>query len=280
MKKEKFDFVFSIGAACSCSVMLRELGLQYASFPLDWTGNATAGSREGMRRATESIVGGFANWLKEENLVRSPENDSKQHLAFFDNGPGLFFAHEFPLGEDFHAVYPAVVEKYARRMARLRKLLLSSRKVLVVWVSDPRAEGDVTESDIRQCLSALGKAYPKAEFRMFAANCAPGVNPESMQVLEGDGFVCCAFDYRALTDGSPVWGIRNELFKPLMDRYEAVDYRTRAEKRENARRRRARDMVKFKSTSTLDLFMTKLKFKLYRHLGRRLERKGVLPGKA
>jgi len=81
---------------------------------------------------------------------------------------------------------------------------------------------------------------------------------------------------QVFTEGERTWDVRTELFSPLLDRYEAVDYRTRAEKRANAKRERAREYEKFKATSPLDLILTKMRFKLYRHLRRRLERKGVL----
>ena len=99
-----------------------------------------------------------------------------------------------------------------------------------------------------------------------------------MRVERGDGYECFSFDYRVVTDGEPIWEVRRDLFAPLFDRFESADYRTFAEKRANAKRERARDMERFKATSALDLLATKLKFKLYRHLKRKLERKGVLDG--
>ena len=34
--KQHYDFVFSLGQACSCSSSLRAAKLQYASYPFDW----------------------------------------------------------------------------------------------------------------------------------------------------------------------------------------------------------------------------------------------------
>ena len=99
-----------------------------------------------------------------------------------------------------------------------------------------------------------------------------------MRSFCGDGYECYAFDYRVDTVGEPTWEIRRDLFAPLLERFEVVDYRTRAEKRANAERERSREWEKFKATSTLDFWLTRIKFKLYRHLERGLERKGVLAG--
>ena len=32
----EYDFIFSIGEACSCTSVLRNSGLQFESYPLDW----------------------------------------------------------------------------------------------------------------------------------------------------------------------------------------------------------------------------------------------------
>ena len=41
MSVKKYDFVFSIGEACSCTQVLRQQGLQNASYPFDWLFGST-----------------------------------------------------------------------------------------------------------------------------------------------------------------------------------------------------------------------------------------------
>ena len=278
MSRERFDFVFALGAGCSCSMMLREKGLQLASFPLDWVGTPHFGAAGDIRAKTDIIVGGFKNWFMRKNLERAPEYDTPKHLGYLDRGTGLYFTHDVAVGSDMDHDYQAASEKYARRIDRFLKLLSKSRRVLAVWVNDPRIQGEVGAEDVQYCLDAFRKAYPGAEFKIVAVNCAHGVKPESMRALRGEGFECYSFDYRVTTDGEPTWEIRRDLFSPFLERFAVVDYRTRAERRANARRERAREYERFKATSLFDLWFTKLRFKLYRHLKRRLERKGVLAG--
>ena len=278
MKKKKYDFIFSLGAACSCSVLLREMGLQYASFPLDWVGNMHLESSKAIRKAAELVAKGFPDWMKKENLARKPSDDTPHHLGYFDSGSGLFCVHEFMSGGDFESEYPAVAEKYIRRIKRFRHILETSKKVLAVWISDPRAKGDVTESDISEVIKTLAAAYPHIDFHLFIANFKQGVLPTSDKAgfICKDNFVCHAFDYRAISNDSQAWAINNDLFRPLLERYKTKDYRSHAEKRANANRKKARDYEKFKATSLLDYILTKAKFKLYRHLERRLTKKGIL----
>ncbi len=277
MNKERFDFIFSLGAGCSCSMMLREKGLQLASFPLDWVGTPDFGAAGDIRAKTDIVVGGFDNWFKKENLVRSPVYDTPKHLSYFDRGTGLYFTHDVEVGSSLDHDYPAASEKYARRIDRFLKLLAGARRVLAVWVNDPRIPGEVREEDLRYCLEAFRRKYPRAEFKIIAANCVHGVKPSAMRIARGEGYECYSFDYRAFTEceDDQIWEIRRDLFAPLLERFEVADYRTRSEKRENAKRERARAMEKYKATSALDLWLTRFKFKAYRHLKRSLERKGV-----
>ena len=243
MRKERFDLVFPLGAGCSCSIMLREKGLQLASFPLDWVGNVDLSASSGIRATTDILVGGFRNWFARENVERAPAYDSPNFLGYFDRGTRLYFTHDIAVGSDLERGYPSASAKYARRIDRFLKLLAGARRVLAVWVGDPRMEGAVDEGDIRYCLDAFQRAYPRAEFRVMAANCVHGLRFEEMRVLRGEGYECFSFDYR--------------------------------ERRANAGRERARDMERFRATSLPDLWLTKAMFRLQRHLRRRLERRGV-----
>ena len=278
MKKERFDFVFALGAGCSCSMMLREKDLQMLSFPLDWVGTPSLGASRDIRTRVDIIVGGFKNWFLKENLERSPEYDSPKFLGYLDRGTGFYFTHDIAVGSDLESGYPAASAKYARRIERFLKILSGARRVLAVWIKDPRIPGEVNADDMRYCVDAFRMAYPGSDFKVIAVNCVPGLGAESMRVERGDGYECYSFDYRVVTEGEPTWEVRRDLFAPMLERFSSADYRTREEKRANARRERARDMERFKATSALDLLVTKIRFKVYRHLKRGLERKGVALG--
>ena len=278
--KEKFDFVFALGSGCACSRMLREHGLQYASFPLDWVGGISfsVGAGAALKRTADIVVSDFANWFREENLERIPDFDTSRYDSYIDRGTQLYFTHDIPSGGDLHSCHPATQERYRRRIARFLSCAKSAKKMLAVWVSDPRDPGEIAEADVCAALAALRGRYPKAEVKMFVAKCLEGTPPDRAVVKRGDGWELALFDYRSATEGPPTWEVRSEMFSPIFDRFEAVDYRTRAEKRANAAREKKREYEKFKASSPIDLLLTKLRFKIYRHLKRRLEKKGVLEG--
>ena len=67
MSRERFDFIFGMGAGCSCSRMLRERGLQYASFPLDWVGDPCLDAGADIRLVADLAAGGFREWFEKES---------------------------------------------------------------------------------------------------------------------------------------------------------------------------------------------------------------------
>ena len=57
-----FDLAFSLGFSCGCSRALRAAGLQFASYPLDWTGSP------GIVESARMIASDFAGWLERDDL--------------------------------------------------------------------------------------------------------------------------------------------------------------------------------------------------------------------
>ncbi len=278
MKRERFDFVYGLGSGCSCWRILRERGLQFASFPLDWVGRPGWRGGEGLRKVAGLVVGGFAHWFEVANLERFPALDSPRHDAYLDRASGLCYVHDFDKGDDLHVRYPEIAAKYARRIARFHARMAASRKVLLFWIADPRDAGEIAADDVRFAQEAFARRYPGVTFRFIVASCAPGLPPGRARVVRGDGFELHAFDYRVATEGDPTWEVRTEMFAPVFDRFACVDYRTRAEKRANAKRERAREYEKFKAKSWWELVASRLQYKIYCHFRRRLDRKGVLKG--
>ena len=132
-KHERYDLVFSLGAACACSVALRRAKLQFASFPLDWLALGTPLSR------AKLVASHFEGWLEKDDfkyLGTNPVNG----LGMFDNvRTGLKHLHDFADGP-IEKSYDTVRAKYARREARLYDLAEKSRRILCAYVSRPTVE--------------------------------------------------------------------------------------------------------------------------------------------
>lgn len=277
MKKERFDLVFSLGSGCGCSRVLRERGLQFASFPLDWVGRL-GDTGLALRRSADLVASGYFRWCEEENLIRAPQHDSVKYDSYFDRETGLYFTHDVSSGGNLHEEYPQIAAKYARRISRFDALATCARKILVVWIADPRDDGVVREDDARHALASFRRKYPQSAFRLLALSCMPGVTVGAAHVVCGEGYELYGFDYRLITDGVRTWDIRTDLINPLLDRFEAVDYRTWAEKRANRHREQEHAYEKFKANTFFELLVNRFQFKLYRHLKRALDKKGVLKG--
>lgn len=68
MFEKKYDFVFGIGEACSCSTALRAAHLQIQSFPTDWLAGGD------IKERTALIVSDFKDFFNAEDLKYTGDN--------------------------------------------------------------------------------------------------------------------------------------------------------------------------------------------------------------
>ena len=266
---DRFDLVFGLGSACSCSQTLRAAGLQLASFPLDWVSGGDLACR------TKLVLDGFADWMTADAWERQENPGAFKHDTYLNRVTGFVHPYDFDQGKTVAESYPSVKAKYDRRIARLLGLLANAKRVLLVWVGDPRDAQPLTAADVERCLAAFRSRYLGAEFQMLALDCRPGVPPEKAEVTDGDGFRLVAFDYRCRTADAPAWTVEPDLLQPLFAGLSVRDYRTDAERRAYAAAQRRRELERFGASNAVQLLVTKLQYRLYRHLCRHLARKNV-----
>lgn len=269
MKNDVFDLVFSLGSACSCSSMLRSSALQFASFPLDWVSGST------LRRRVELLTDRFENWLEEEDLKLVQNANAFGHDTYINNRTGLCHPHDFDKGIRLNEALPAVKDKYARRINRLFNLITSSRRVLAVWISDPRDGCRPTDEDILWSLQALKTKFPGQEFKMLVLECLPDVDLASAQQIHRPDFDVFSFDYRLTASGAQPWDVWGEPITMVLSSYSCKDYRTKAEKKKHKEAKKKRAYQRFAAKSPLSFTINKLQFNLWRRLKRNLERKGI-----
>lgn len=266
---ERFDLVLGLGSACSCTQALRAAGLQLASFPLDWVSGGDLKTR------TDLVTGGFAGWMSEDAWTRVDNPGAFKHDTYLNRRTGLVHPHDFDQRQPLSVSYPAVKAKYDRRVARLLGLLADAKRVLLVWIGDPRDARPLTAADVERCLAAFRARYPGAAFEALALDCRAGTPPERAEAVDGDGFRLVAFDYRSRAADAPPWAVEPGLLLPYFARLSVRDYRTDAERRAFAAAVRRRARERFGASNAVGLFLTQLQYRLYRHLCRRLKRKGV-----
>lgn len=156
VQKKSYDLIASIGVNCGCSGFLRRCKLQYASLPFDW--NFCASFDEHIR----TIVNDFAGFLDLQKLQFTPKEDeekSDRSCDYYRNTQnGFLFLHDFPIGVPLNESYPAVREKYQRRIGRLYRRIAKAQKVLFVWFC---AQDWLETEQVIEAQRQLAQKFPK-----------------------------------------------------------------------------------------------------------------------
>lgn len=161
--KEKYDFIFSIGEACSCSIALRNNGLQCRSMPFDWVAWPNLMVRSRM------FQNNFCDWLPKDSLQHIGELlvEKVPKNVYRNTKTGTIFNHDFPLHQPLDEAYPAVKEKYDRRIARLYKMIRSSKSVLAVNLATPSSNLNYTNEQLLQVKNTLSECFPGVNIHLL-----------------------------------------------------------------------------------------------------------------
>lgn len=247
--KRQYDLAIGLGAACSCSQILRHAGLQKLSFPFDWLTPADTGKtyEEDLIRRTAHICADFDGWIRKEDFHTRGENDG-DHLTngmidYVNTRLGLQFIHDFPRLTPFDQVFPAVQAKYQRRIDRFLGLLRRSQRILVLRVERPDLEFSTPIRDFETARGMLQDKYPDKRFDFIAF--VPCLElPYAQRRIEHptDWLTLVSFDYRShqpnVASNQPDFETTRAV---LLDLASVRDYRTQEEirqHRESTRRKK------------------------------------------
>ena len=253
-----YDLIVPLGFACSCSQILRRAGLQLASFPWDWVGTPPPSER------CRLICTGFKDWMNLEDLQWAGKNDTFGHEEVRNVRTGLIIMHDFAQGVSIEEQYPAIAEKYTRRIARLDKLLKESKKILLVHIDTPVSPRPLPVEDCQKAIETMAAKYPNAEFNFLLLNLEPGRSIENrVDETPLPGVRRIAFDFKGYAPGTPAYGIEINMIADLLEReYRVRDYRTKEEiasfnKARNAKRRQKmeRKMAELGATTPLQYWL-------------------------
>ena len=265
----RFDFVFGLGSACLCSESLRQAGLQFASYPFDWVSGGDIRSR------TDMVVGDFEGWLERDDFEYVGNPEAFGHDSYFNRRTGLLHPHDFAIGRPMAESYEDVRRKYDRRVSRLMERIRASRTVLVAWFVDPQDPRDVPEADIRYCIDGLSRKFPGVKFSLICLDYVKGLPLGARPDLRGDDFVKVACDYKSQSKDAKPFEIDMAPIQAVLSAYSAVDYRTASERRSHRKAERMREYGRFAAKGFLDYALTRMQFKVWKHLKKRLERRGM-----
>ena len=222
---DQYDLIVPLGYACSCSQSLRRAKLQLASFPWDWVGVPPPSER------CRLICDGFKNWMNLEDLKWAGINDTFGHEEVLNTRTGLIIMHDFITGVPIEDQYPTIAAKYARREARLDRLLKTSKRVLLVSIDTPVSPAPVPPEDGRKSIEIMSAAYPNASFDFLLLNLDIGrAKEDRIDEKPVPGVRRIAFDYKSYAPDAPSYGVDiSMLAEFLRSEYSVRDYRTKEE---------------------------------------------------
>lgn len=128
---KRYDLIFSIGEACSCTQALRDSGLQIYSNPLDWLYGSDYIGR------CKILASKFEHFIEIEDLEYAHSERSISCDAYHNKYNDLIFNHDFFMNRPLNDTYPKVREKYNRRINRLLMNIESRKSILIVYVETP-----------------------------------------------------------------------------------------------------------------------------------------------
>ena len=270
----QYALVFSLGYDCNASLALRRAGLQFNSYPFDWT------TRAPLRARAAALASGFANWLAPAGLSDCGEASfdrfSVRHRVVVDQGTGLEFRHDFPLELSLEEGLPAVAAKYARRTGRLLSALRSSGRVLAVFTAGFRHES-LPMAELEEAYDILSSAFGDRIDLLGVCDDHPDSAHAPVWTSSRGGRVLrasIAFGFHS-AQGFEVQD--RALARFLGGFLKVPDPRTAAEKRAHKALERSRRFAKYHARNWPELLVNQFLFRMHRKLTKKLQKKGILP---
>lgn len=256
---KKYDFIFSIGRACACSQSLRLAGLQLLSLPWDWLAINPKPDGPDLGIRLGIMESGFADWLREEDLEFVSSHAANGKDQYRNRRYHIVYPHDFPRGVPLHESYPAVKEKYDRRVARFQRLMGEARSgVLAVYMDTPVSP----RADVESCKDAqrrLQALYPhvKIDFLMISLEYGRQLSERRVENL-GDGFIRVSFDFKDYQPGKFDFSVDLGKCAFVMKSFATVrDYRSHEEKRAMAERTRRMKMAEAGAANAWEYFLVR-----------------------
>ena len=158
--KKAYDMIASLGGNCSAAMQLRNRGLRYESYPLDWV---YMESEKSIRWLCKAFENGFTDFALRENMEEIPKelHSGVAKYSFRDTNTGFCFIHHFNDRIDIdQAAYDRDIAVIRKRIERFLCRIESSKDIFFIltvrFAFDPK-----TVMDLKATLERL---YPGKNF--------------------------------------------------------------------------------------------------------------------
>lgn len=272
MKKERFDYVCSLGSSCLCAQSLGAAGLRLSSGPFDWLLGPSLGKR------VDVIVGDFAGWLEPGDFKFLGNPNKFTHDSYLNTRTEFKFPHDFALNVPFEKSWPEVREKYLRRIARFYERIRASHRVLFVWLENPVAPDRPSDEEVRRSVEVLAAKFPGVKIELLVVDRAP--DDESTGAFKrGDGYwrISCGYRKRSTEPGKDVrpWDIDTHPIERVLAFFETADNRSAEERRRHRAADRAQKYSIYGAKGAFGYALARIQVRICKLLLNRLRRRGA-----
>ena len=267
-----YDLAFSCGFSCGITQALREAGMQFASFPFDWTATPS------FPKAARMVATDFAHWMDRDDLeLVDVRHSGINKRIYLNRRTGFGFIHDFSLFVEPDAAYAAESAKYARRIARLGKALASARRVLAIGVEWPILP-PLTAATLAETKRVFETRYGNATFDLVYFHAVDGAT-EARVEYDANGVTVVGCEYRKYLPGGV---LHHEIDSSQIAAYLKANFavphaRSEEEKAKYAAEWKRQDAARWHGRNAFETFVNRTAFRQYRKLEKFLVRKGLVP---
>lgn len=161
MVKKKYDLIFSLGEACSCTQALRNCNLQLKSYPFDWLFGSSFSQR------IDILLNDFDRFIDKKDLEFFYSERSIKCDAYKNTYNKLVFNHDFPANINVNESYDKIKEKYDRRITRLLKKIDEASSILIVYLETPDHKTIVDDEVLIECHKRLLDKYNNKDINIL-----------------------------------------------------------------------------------------------------------------
>lgn len=218
MKKKKYDLIFSIGAACSCTRSLRFSHLQNYSYPFDWLFGSSFKGR------VEILISDFKRYIEKSDLedIHITNND-KSNLCevYYNKYNDITFNHDFPANLPFEKAYEIVRNKYDRRISRLLSKINTSKSILIVYIETPDCTNKLDDNNILfEALENLKNKYPDKTINILYFYQNSSMNhKEFIEEIKTNEITKVVGNYKGIWENAPSYEVDGDFFKNYLKQF-------------------------------------------------------------
>ena len=210
----KFDLAFGIGAACSCTAILRKANLQHQSNPLDWLYGTDFEGRVNL------LVNEFENFINKEDLEFAGQRENPEPCdVYYNKFNDITFNHDFPISTPLDASYNAVFEKYQRRIKRLLSNLDNAQRILIVYIETPNCLTKINDNQtLLDNYNKIVNKYKGKDITLLYFTRDENI-PTLQEEFVSENIIKVIGDYKCKTEGVVDYAVDSEILINYMKQY-------------------------------------------------------------